>query len=226
MGKFAIARGTGKSVGLIERVELADAVVYLMGQGIEVSIDDRGVVAFEGVHDGLSPRAIAAIETLSGRERALRLVLAADVDADAARALEHERESLKKMREGGLLGPRVRWGKAKPKPKAPGRPGRRPGWRKTECLRGHDLMNPANVYRDRNGWATCLVCRARRRERERKRPGPKPQATCRRGLHLLDAANISPAADGRRRCLTCIRQHDRERDRTPSAPTATEEARS
>lgn len=87
---------------------------------------------------------------------------------------------------------------------------------RTECGRGHDLTDPANVQtytlRDGSVRRLCARCRSERgaqrraRAREANPPRPRRRATeCKRGHDLTDPANVLTKKNGDRQCIVCHR---------------------
>jgi len=176
--------------GCLVHAELDETVAFLRAEGIEVDIDSRGEATFAGVRGDLSPRAIVAMETIRGRERALRKVLdQAGLDADARRVLERERKSLE-AEAGGQRAAAVR------KPRARTGPPRR-----THCQSGVHPLSGANLYETPNGRRRCRAC-IRLRDAKRGRASSLGRAWWQRKIHM-SAPTTAALSGGTRLVLAC-----------------------
>lgn len=73
----------------------------------------------------------------------------------------------------------------------------RPDRRKAECVNGHDLTLPENVYTSPAGKRQCRVCkRVRARTAHRRKVGLPLDAPVLAEKHLLDKARVRAMLDG------------------------------
>lgn len=85
---------------------------------------------------------------------------------------------------------------------------------RTECKRGHDITNPANVRVTAKGSKQCLVCHqmrvdTRAAKRREGNKGPWPRTHCPQG-HEYTPDNTQWSTQGHRRCAECNRIRGRE----------------
>jgi hypothetical protein len=198
-------RATSRARLAVEVREAAEIVGAVLAAGIGVSVENGSVVFSGDTHDAFL---LAGIETVRSRVSAVVAALALGpafrekVAADRRASVENGRGTV------------VPTGVSVPGP--------------THCVNGHE-RNEKTTYHRPDRAPECRVCRLARVRRWKaktrarrlrltetpappRKPGPPQRTHCRRGLHLLDAANVSPAADGRRRCRTCSRERERKQE--------------